>query len=77
MKDARVEALADVLVHHSVKLQRGEKALIIGSSETAPLIKEVYRSVLRAGGHPMLQVGLPELDKIYYDEASDEQLADI
>lgn len=77
MKDPRVAALADVLVHHSVKAKQGEKVLIIGDAETAPLIKEVYRSVLKAGAHPMLQVGLPELDKIFFDEANDEQLADI
>ncbi|GGF98940.1 aminopeptidase [Paenibacillus abyssi] len=77
MGDPRVKQLAELLVHHSVRVQPGERILIIGAAETAPLIKEVYRSVLRAGGHPVTQIGLAELDKIFYDEASDEQLADI
>lgn len=77
MADARITALADVLVEHSLKVQPGEKILIIGAAETAPLIKEVYRKVLQAGALPLTQVGLPELEKIFLDEAGDEQLANI
>lgn len=77
MGDPRIEQLAEVLVGHSVKVQPGEKVLIIGASETAPLIKEVYRRVLRAGGHPMTSVSLAEMDKIFMDEANDEQLSNI
>ncbi|CAH1221631.1 Aminopeptidase T [Paenibacillus plantiphilus] len=77
MGDPRIEQLAEVLVGHSVNVQQGEKVLIIGASETAPLIKEVYRRVLRAGGHPMTSITLAEMDKIFMDEASDEQLSNI
>jgi aminopeptidase len=77
MRDPRVEQLAKVLVGHSIKAKPGERVLIIGNAETAPLIKETYREVLRAGAHPILQVGLAELDKIFFDEANDEQLQDI
>lgn len=77
MGDPRIEQLAEVLVGHSVNVQQGEKVLIIGASETAPLIKEVYRRVLRAGGHPMTSITLAEMDKIFMDEASDEQLLNI
>ncbi|PZD95115.1 aminopeptidase [Paenibacillus sambharensis] len=77
MGDPRVKELARILVHHSIDVQPGEKILIMGDAETAPLIKEVYRSVLKAGGHPMLQVGLAELNKIMYDEASSAQLDDV
>ncbi|MBW7474490.1 aminopeptidase [Paenibacillus oenotherae] len=77
MADPRIEKLAEVLVNHSVKVQPGERVLIIGASETAPLIKEVYRRVLRAGGHPITQISLAEMDKIFMDEANEEQLANV
>lgn len=77
MADPRVERLADILVHHSLKVQKGEKVLIDGSDASAPLIKEVYRKVMELGGIPITQVTLPELDRIYYENASEEQLNDI
>jgi aminopeptidase len=69
--------LADILVHHSVKAKAGEKVLIIGSETAAPLIREIYRKVMQAGAVPVTQVGLSGLNKIYYELANDDQLADI
>ena len=77
MRDPRVEQLAKVLVGHSIKAKPGDRVLIVGDAETAPLIKETYREVLRAGAHPIVKVGLAELEKIFLDEANDEQLQDI
>jgi len=37
-------------------------------------VKEVYREVLRAGGHPLTRIILPELTETLLKEASDEQL---
>jgi aminopeptidase len=56
MPDARVERLAGVLVGYSTRVQPGELVLIDGSVPAAPLIREVYREVLRAGGHPLTRV---------------------
>ncbi|WP_166240500.1 aminopeptidase [Paenibacillus turpanensis] len=75
MADPRIEQLADILVGHSLKVSKGEKILISASVEAAPLVKEVYRKVLRAGGHPLTQLELPGLARIFYDEAGEEQLA--
>ncbi|GAB4199842.1 MAG: aminopeptidase [Roseiflexaceae bacterium] len=40
-----------------------------------PLVREVYREVLRAGGHPLLRISLESVEELLYQEASDEQLA--
>ncbi|HET7579692.1 MAG TPA: aminopeptidase [Bacillales bacterium] len=77
MADPRVENLADILVNHSVEVQKGERVLITGSSEAAPLIREVYRQVLRQGAKPVTQIGIPGLQRIMADEAGKEQLTDI
>ncbi|MFB9330264.1 aminopeptidase [Paenibacillus aurantiacus] len=77
MADPRVGELAKVLVGHSIKVKPGERVLIIGEAETAPLIRAVYKEVLRAGGHPVTQVTLPEIERIFIQEGTDEQLDDI
>ncbi|HET7578844.1 MAG TPA: aminopeptidase [Bacillales bacterium] len=77
MADPRVEKLADILVNHSVEVQKGDRVLIMGSSEAAPLIREVYRKVLRQGARPETQISIPGLSRIWADEAGEEQLKDI
>lgn len=76
MADPRVEKLADILVNHSVNVQKGERVLISGDPNGAPLIKEIYRKVLQQGGKPITEIGLPGLQRIFFDEANKEQLTD-
>ena len=74
MSDRRHTALADVLVGYSTRVQPGDLVLIEAAALAAPLMLEVYRSVLRAGGHPLLRVGLDELAERLLREGTDEQL---
>lgn len=75
MKDLRVEKLADILVNYSVKVKKGDKVLIRGDELGKPLLLEVYRKVLDAGGNPLLSITFDEMNKIFYDHASKEQLS--
>ena len=70
----KVIQLAELLVRYSLAVKQGDKVLISGSSLAEPLLREVYACVLRSGGHPLMNVILPELDEIFYKYASDEQL---
>lgn len=74
MNDPRIDKLAEVLVNYSVAVQPGERTLIQGPVAGAPLLKAVYGQVLRAGGHPLMMVGLPGTDELMYNLGSDEQL---
>ena len=74
MIDPRCAKLADVLVNYSVAVKPGDWVLIQGEMLTAPMIEEIYRQVLRAGGHPNTQIGTAGLNEIFYKEANDEQL---
>lgn len=74
MADERIEKLADILVNHSLQVKPGEKILINGSTSAIPLIKAVYRKVLRAGGHPHANVEIPGLLGTFLREASEEQI---
>jgi aminopeptidase len=74
MIDARVQKLAQVVVHYSTGVKPGEKVQIIGSPASQPLLREVYREVLRAGAHPIVRMRFSDQDYLYYQEAGDAQL---
>ncbi|MDO8445749.1 MAG: aminopeptidase [Deltaproteobacteria bacterium] len=75
MKDSRVEKLADILVNYSAKVKKGDTVLVRGDELGKPLILEVYRKVIEAGGNPLTSVSFDEMNKIFYDSASKEQLS--
>jgi len=74
MKDPRIERLADLLVNYSVFIQPGERVEIRGTTLSEPLLLEIYKKVLQAGGHPITRLSSPEANELFYKYASDEQL---
>ena len=72
--EKQVNRLAEILVGHSVKAKRGEIVRISGSELSRPLALAVYREVLRAGAHPLLAIGFEEAGRIFFEEASGEQI---
>jgi aminopeptidase len=74
MTDPRCAKLADVLVNYSVEVKPKDWVIIQGDLLTAPMLEEVYRAVLRAGGHPNTLIGSTGLTEIFYKEANDDQL---
>ena len=77
MKDPRLENLAKILVNYSTKVKKNDKVMIRGTPllpVAAPLVLDVYREVLKAGGFPHLHMNLDEQLYIFLTEASDHQL---
>jgi aminopeptidase len=74
MADPRLEKLAKVLVHYSLRIRPNDLFRISGAALAAPLIREVYREALGAGAHPFVRVGVDGLEEIYFKTASEEQL---
>ena len=72
--DPRVRKLARLLVRYSTDVQKGEKVLISGTTASEPLLREVLREVLDAGGHPMVRMTFAEADTIFYGHAQEHQL---
>jgi len=72
--DPRVEKLAEILVDYSVGVSKGDVVMVGTDVDGAPLAKAVYRRVMQRGGFPRLKVYLPEVTRIYFEEASDEQI---
>jgi aminopeptidase len=74
MIDARVTRLAEVLVAYSRKVKRSQVVMIAGPAAAEPLILEVGRCVLRAGGHPVYRMAPDAAAEVFYAEAGREQL---
>ncbi|MDD4873867.1 MAG: aminopeptidase [Dehalococcoidales bacterium] len=74
MNDLRVNKLAELLVKYSVSVKKGDKVMIKGEYETAPLVLAVYGEVIKAGGHPIVFLEPEGISEIFFKNASDEQL---
>ncbi len=82
MADQRIKNLASTLVNYCVEVREKDLVGIIAQPLATPLIEEILREVLRNGGYPYLlpyKVPLPTpgyegLDKIFFEEANDDQL---
>jgi aminopeptidase len=74
MRDPRLEKLADVLVNYSVGVKPGQLVRISGPPVAQPLVVELYRKVLAAGGNPTVRMVPEELNEIFLKSANDEQL---
>jgi aminopeptidase len=74
VKDSRVEALAQILVRYSTRVQKGDVCVIQGTTTGEPLIQAVYEEILRAGGLPVMQLTTEQAQAAFFDLASDEQL---
>lgn len=74
MTDPRIANLARIVVEYCVEVQPKDRVAIIGYAEAAPLIKELYRGVLKAGGYPLVNAQLDGLNHIFFTEANDDQI---
>jgi aminopeptidase len=74
MKDPRLERLADVLVNYSIAVQPGQLIRLSSPAQGIPLLSELTRAVLRAGGHPMLRLNFDAFDEQMLAHGSVEQL---
>jgi aminopeptidase len=75
MLDPRVEKLADLIINYSVGLQKGQKILLHGHAQAQPLLLELYKKALLAGGYPFMLPILDGQEYTFLKYASEEQLA--
>ena len=65
---------ADLLVNYSLNLKKGDKFLIRGTYLAEDLLNALYLAALNVGAHPELQISLNGTNRLFYENASDEQL---
>jgi len=74
MHDARLEKLAEVLVRYSTSVRKGDLVCITGESVAMPLITQIYRASIKAGGHPFWVPRSEELQEAHLELADEAQL---
>lgn len=74
MADPRIEKLARVLVHYSLRIQPGEIFRINSPVAGAPLVRELVRETLQAGGIPLVRMALEDTTRLLLQYGSEEQL---
>jgi aminopeptidase len=74
MRDPRLAKLAQVLVNYSVGVKRGQLVRISAPPVATPLVLELFRETIKAGGNPMVRMSPEELSEILIKNGGDEQL---
>src|SRR6476660_9730091 len=75
MIDPRLEKLADILVNYCAAVRPGDWVRVQADVLALPLVRDVQRLILQAGGHPSVHLSADELEESFLREASEEQLA--
>ena len=65
---------ADLLVHYCVEIQKGDKLYVSSTTLAEPLIKEVYRSAIKAGAHVEVDLGFREKGRIFFKKQDKDNL---
>jgi aminopeptidase len=75
MRDQRVTQLAKILVHHSCRVQKGERVLIDLFGKERELARELVREVYEAGGYPHVQIHDQTITRALLMGTSEEHLS--
>lgn len=65
---------ADLLVNYCLEIKKGDRLFIHTTTLAEPLVKEVWRSAIRAGAFVEAELDFEDKNKIFLQEASEEQL---
>ena len=74
MLDPRIDKLADVLIHHSTKLQPGEKVLIESFDAPPEVVAHLVERVAASGAIPLVETRHNQVLRALYRSASEEQM---
>lgn len=66
---------ARVMVNYSIEVRPGDKVAVSGGIAAEPLLRAVYREVIRAGGYPVLAPSFSGLQANLLMNGTDEQLS--
>ncbi|MEZ5360241.1 MAG: aminopeptidase [Candidatus Zixiibacteriota bacterium] len=72
--DTRIQKLAQILVHYSVKVKKGQLVKIQGEKPGLPLMIAIYEEVIKAQAYPYMQVRVPQCEEILYKQGKKHQL---
>jgi len=74
MVDERITRLAQLTVGYSIGVRKGDMVGVSAPAFAEPLVLELTREIVKAGGHPYTRIYLPRTQEIFYKYAQDHQL---
>jgi aminopeptidase len=74
MRDLRYDALAELVLDHSLRLEAGKALRIDAETVAAPLVLALHREAIKRGAHAYAALDLSGLKEILVAHGSDEQL---
>lgn len=74
MADLRIARLAHTIIHYSIELQAGETILIVGEMGGLPLLRELHKAAIDAGGLVQVRVSDEMMENYALRNANDQQL---
>lgn len=74
MKDVRLQRLAGLIVGYSLEVRKGEYVFVQGNNVTEPLLRELYREILRCGAYPEIKVTFDWMNEILLRQGEREQI---
>jgi aminopeptidase len=72
--DPRVARLAEVAVAYSARVRPGDIVFVESSALAGPVVRETYRRVLEAGGHPNARFALEGAAEALLEEGTEGQI---
>lgn len=69
-----LEKYANLLVNYCLEIQPGDKLYVKSTTLAEPLVREVYRAAVRAGGLVEVNLAFREQGRIFLEEAEGDQL---
>jgi len=74
MVDERISRLAQLTVEYSLGVKKDDLVGISAPAFSEPLVLELTREIMKAGGHPYTRIYIPRAQEIFYKYAQDHQL---
>jgi aminopeptidase len=74
MVDERISRLAQLTVEYSLGVKKGDMIGISAPAFSEPLVLELTREIVKAGGHPYTRIYLPRTQELFFKYAQDHQL---
>jgi aminopeptidase len=74
MVDPRIEKLAKLCVHYSVRVKSRDKVSMEGDPAALPLLREIYKECLLSGAYPQITLSDSVFEYVFYECAKEHQL---
>jgi len=74
MSHMEYDSLAELVVNYSVKVKKGDRVLLEGPTLAKELIQALYVQILKAGGHPLVNLEFEGRQELFFKYASIEQM---